>query len=185
MNERKQELLKALEEELKNNDMIGEMSLFTAEELNSPSDMLRAEVADFGTTGQSVLGEFLFLPIEDEELYHFVSVINLTFSLDPAASEEVTRAASRLNYYLPIGGFALGGENDANLVFKYAVPVLADADSELQKKTIFAAADRALLYGERFEAYLSLILQDGVSLEDLFEQEGGEEGQEADPEEGA
>ena len=175
MNERKQELLEALEEELKNNDMIGEMSFFTAEELNSPSDMLRAEVAEFGTTGQSVLGEFLFLPIEDEELYHFVSVINLTFTLDPAASEEVARAISRLNYYLPIGGFSLGGENDSNLVFKYGVPVLADADIELQKKTLFAAADRALLYGERFEAYLRLVIEDGASLEDFFEQEGQEE----------
>ncbi|MBQ9437095.1 MAG: hypothetical protein IJU50_02070, partial [Lachnospiraceae bacterium] len=155
MNERKQELLKALEEELKNNDMIGEMSLFTSEELNSPSDMLRAEIANFGTTGQSVLGEFLFLPIEDEELYYFTSVINLTFTLERSAAEEIARAASRLNYYLPVGGFALGGEDDSNLVFKYMVPVLADADIGIQKKTVFAAADRALLYGERFEAYLS------------------------------
>ena len=178
MDERKQELLQALEEELKNNDMIGEMSLFSAEELNSPSDMIRAEVASFGTTGQSVLGEFLFLPMEDEELYYFTTVINLTFTLDKSAVEEVARAVSRLNYYLPVGVFALGGEEDSNLVFKYAVPVLADADIELQKKTIFAAADRALLYGERFEAYLALIIEDGVSLEDLFEQEGQEEQEE-------
>ena len=100
MNERKQELLEALEEELKNNDMIGEMSMFESKELGIPSDMLRVEVADFGTTGQSVLGEFLFLPLEDEELYHFVTVINLTFTLEKSAAEEVARAASRLNFYL-------------------------------------------------------------------------------------
>ena len=182
MNERKQELVKALEEELKNDDMIGEMSFFTAEELNSPSDMLRAEVADFGTSGQSVLGEFLFLPIEDEELYYFAVVINLTFTMDVAAAEEATRAASRLNYMLPIGGFAIGGEDDSNLVFKYVVPVFADEDISLQKRTIFAAADRALLYGERSEAYLSLILRDGVSLDDLFEAQGQEEGEEQDSE---
>ena len=45
---------------------------------------------------------------------------------------------------------------------------MTDADIEIQKKTIFAAADRALLYAERYEAYLSLILEDGASLEDLF-----------------
>ena len=168
MNERKKELLAALEEELKNYDMIGEMSFFTSEELGIPSDMLRAEIADFGTRGQSVLGEFLFLPIEDDELYYFTSVINLTFTLDKGASGEVLRAASGLNYYLPIGGFAIGGEDDSNLVFKYGVPVLTDADIEIQKKTIFAAADRALLYAERYEAYLSLILEVGASLEDLL-----------------
>ncbi len=182
MKERTKELLKALEEELRNNDMIGEMSIFTSEELNTPSDMLRAEIADFGTNAQSVLGEFLFLPIEDEELYHFVSVINLTFTLDKAAAEEAARAISRLNFYLPIGGFALGGEDDSNLVFKYGVPVLTDADIEIQKKTIFAAADRALLYAERYEAYLNLILEDGASLEDLLG-ETDENEEEADSEE--
>ena len=45
---------------------------------------------------------------------------------------------------------------------------MTDADIEIQKKTIFAAADRALLYAERYEAYLSLILEDGASLEDLL-----------------
>lgn len=175
MNERKLELLQALEKELKKDDLIGEMSLFTAEELNSPSDMLRAEIAEFGTTGQSVLGEFLFLPIEDEELLFFTAVINLTFTLDPSLTDEALRAASRLNYYLPVGEFALGGAEDSNLVFKYGIPILADADIKLQKKTVFAAADRALLYGERFEAYLSLMLEDGVSIEDLFAEAGQEE----------
>ena len=117
----------------------------------------------------------MFLPVDDEELFHFTTVINLTFTLDKAAAEEAARAISRLNYYLPIGGFALGGEEDQNLIFKYGIPVLADADIEIQKKTVCAAADRALLYAERFEAYLSLILEDGVSLEDLFEQEEQEE----------
>ncbi len=175
MDERKKELLKALEEELKNNDMIGEMSFFTSEELGIPSDMLRAEVADFGTRGQSVLGEFLFLPIEDEELYYFSSVINLTFTLDKGAAGEVLRAASGLNFYLPIGGFSIGGEDDSNLVFKYTALVPADCDIELQKKIIFAAADRTLLYGEKSETYLSLVLRDGVSLDDIFEEEEQED----------
>ena len=47
--------------------------------------------------------------MEDEELYYFATVINLTFTLDKSAVEEVARAVSRLNYYLPVGVFALGG----------------------------------------------------------------------------
>ena len=78
MNEKKRKMLNVLIEELDESEDFEEISLFTAEELGAPADIARALISDVGSELIDVLGEFLFMPYEDEEMLYFTSVITLT-----------------------------------------------------------------------------------------------------------
>ena len=72
---KKSKLLEELKKKLEESGNFGEMSVFTAKELDAPMDILRAEIPEFGSDLVSLLGEFFFLPIEDEGRVYFSTVI--------------------------------------------------------------------------------------------------------------
>ncbi len=168
MDSKKRGLLKALETEFKGSGDFGEMSLFTAEELNAPTDILRAEVPGFGSDLTSVLGEFFFIPLDDEDTLYFSTVITLSSDLPKAAAPDVAAAIARLNFYLPCGCFALG-EQDKNLVFRLTVPLAADNTDKALKKDLSVAADRALGIAGSYEGYLKLVIKNEINVDEMME----------------
>ncbi|MCR5000441.1 MAG: YbjN domain-containing protein [Lachnospiraceae bacterium] len=167
MDNKTTELLRALENSLKGEEGIGELSIFTAEELGAPMDILRVEISGFGVDFVSVLGEFFFMPFEETDILYFTSVITITGTLEKDAVPDMTEAVSRMNYYLPFGCFAIG-EEDKNLIYKYTVPVMSENDEE-KKKFIAGACDSAIGMAENFEGYLKLILRNEMSVEEVLE----------------
>lgn len=167
MEERKLDLLKSLEKEFKDAGDIGEVSIFTAKELDAPMDVLRAEIAEFGSDLTSVLGEFFFLPFEETEVIYFSTVITITGNLPNEIVPEITSAIARLNYYLPCGCFAVG-EDDRNLVFRFTVPLRGDAKQKDQEADISIAANTAVLTAERFEGYLKLIIKNEITVDEMI-----------------
>lgn len=167
MEKRKMDLLKSLEKEFKDAGDIGEVSVFTAKELNAPMDVLRAEIAEFGSDLTSVLGEFFFLPFEETEVIYFSSVITITGNLPHEIVPEITSAIARLNYYMPCGCFAVG-EDDRNLVFRFTVPMRGDEDQKDQETDISIAANTAIMTAEKFEGYLKLIIKNETTVDEMI-----------------
>ncbi|MBQ7724471.1 MAG: hypothetical protein IJT63_02570 [Lachnospiraceae bacterium] len=164
---KKKKLLEALETTLKGEEGIGELSIFTAEELGSPVDILRVEVAGFGVDLVSVLAEFMFMPFEEEDILFFTSVITITGSLEKDALPDIAELISKMNYFLPFGCFALG-DDDKTLIYKYTVPVMAKKDDE--KKALMArAADGAIGIAETFEGYIKLVIKNEMSVNDVLD----------------
>ncbi len=166
--ERKQKLLEALEAEFKKDEGIGEMSLFTKKELNAPMDILRAEIADFGSDLVSVLGEFFFLPFEADEVLFFSSMITLSSTVPMEAVPDVAAAVARLNYYIPNGCYALGNE-DRNLVFRDTLTLKGDADIKDQGTAIMISADNAIMTAERYETHLRLLLKNEITVMEMVD----------------
>lgn len=174
MDEKKKELLKVLEEEFKGDVDFGEVSFFTKEELNSPVDILRAEIAEFGTDSVSVLGEFFFLPLEDDGILYFTSVITLSGTVPEEVVTDLCKAVAKVNYLLPTGCFALG-DHDKNLVFRLSVPVFADDDVKRQELAVSNAADTAVFMADRYEGFLKLVINNEMTVDEMIEtvQRGG------------
>ncbi|MCR4589778.1 MAG: YbjN domain-containing protein [Lachnospiraceae bacterium] len=168
MKDVKKELLEVLESQLKEDDDFGEMSIFTAKELNAPMDILRAEIAEFGPDLVSVLGEFFFMPIKDEENMLFTIVISLSNTVPPEAAPDVAAASARINYLLPCGSFAIGDE-DRNLVYKYTAILSAKDNKDEQIKEISRAVNAALAVSESFFGYMLPVLKNDISVEEMVD----------------
>ena len=167
MESKQKKLLEALEATLKDEEGIGELSIFTADELGAPMDILRVEVAGFGVDLVSVLGEFMFLPFEEEDVLFFTSVITITGTLEKEAVPDVVDLISRMNFYVPFGCFALG-DDDKTLIYKHTVPVMAKKDED-KKALIARAADGAIGTAETFEGYLKLVINNEMSARDVLD----------------
>ncbi|MCR5487293.1 MAG: YbjN domain-containing protein [Lachnospiraceae bacterium] len=171
MDERKKSLLKALEEDWKDAEGVGRISLFTREELGAPMDILRAEIMDYGAEVRPVLGEFFFLPLPETEVLYFVTVITLSDSLPEDRVYDAGLATARLNYYLPFGCFALG-DHDKNLVFRHSIPVMGNQEEKDQFLAISNAANTAVIISEQYEGYLRLALNGDITVEEMAEMAG-------------
>ena len=79
MDDRKRKLLKELENFFREDEDIDEASLFTAEELEAPMDMLRVLVTGYGPGLIDILAEYSFIPLpsESDEIWYFSSVFTL------------------------------------------------------------------------------------------------------------
>ena len=168
MENTKRNHLKALEKMLADSGNFGEMSLFTAEELNTPMDILRAEIPGFGTDLVSVLGEFIFLPIEEENILYFSTVITLMSSIPKEAVSDITDAIARLNYYLPCGCFSIG-DNDQNLVFRFMMPISEEESDKEIARDMYLAANTAIGTCDRFEGYLKLVIKGEINTKEMID----------------
>lgn len=162
----KKELLEALQMKLKADRSVEDISLFTAEELGAPMDMLRAKIGEFGPDLINVLGEFFFMPFEDEGILYFTTVITLSASLPKEAVPDMAAAAARLDYYLPFGCYALG-DNDRNLIYRYTALLNENEEKEKLNASISTAAFGALSVAEKFIGYLLLVLKNEISVEEM------------------
>ncbi|MCR5411070.1 MAG: YbjN domain-containing protein [Lachnospiraceae bacterium] len=168
MDEKKNRLLELLEEQLKKDDDIGEMSVFTARELDLPINILRAEVTEFGPELVSILAEFFFLPVDNEDALYFSSVLTLSSSIPKEAVPDMAAAVAHLNYYVPMGCYALG-EDDRTFIYKCTVPVRTDDDEDRQKDDMYRAVDASLMLAESFLNYLILVLNNEISVDEMLD----------------
>ncbi len=176
MKDIKKELLEALEKELKGNEGIGEMSMFSAKELNAPMDILRAEIPEYGPELVSVLGEFFFFPADDKDTLFFTTVITLSSTLPKEAAPDVASAIARLNYYIPLGSYALGDE-DKNLVYKMTLPLRAEEKKESQIKDMVNSVFYALGIAEKFLGYIIMVIKNEITVEEMTDMFSGEDGE--------
>lgn len=74
---------------------------------NVPTYMLNVLHTELSYDGEEVMGEYYFLPFEDENTrYHvFTSMLTLTEEMPEERYEDLGRAANLLNFYLPVGSF--------------------------------------------------------------------------------
>ncbi len=165
MTDRQKELLEALEEILNENEHTGEVSMFTAEELGAPMDILRAELTEFGPDLESVLAEFFFIPAENEDTMFFTTVITLSSTVPKEAVPDVAAAAARIDYYLPAGSFALG-ENDENLIFRHTALIDRGDDIKHQTAAVSKASLTSFSVAASFFGYLLMVMKDEITVEE-------------------
>lgn len=167
MEEKKRELLKMLAEQLSDSDDIDRAEFFTKEELEAPVDITRVIITDIGAELISVLGEFYFLPLEDEEMLFFACGITVTDDIEDHEKTDLYSAVARINYLLPFGSFAMDEGGD-NVVYRYTVPVLADSDDDTIRKIMLTSVDAAVSMVDRFESYLMLVQEGNVTPDEMI-----------------
>jgi len=165
--EKKIKLLEALIRELQESEEIQDMSLFTEEELDAPVDVARAMIVEMGTELVDVLGEFFFLPLENEEVLYFVSSITVMEEIPLDKQMDLAIAVARLNSLIPCGAFAMGNGGE-NLIYRYTVPVSAELDEEVKMTMLLTAVDTAIQEVDRFIAFLMLVAAGELSVDDMM-----------------
>lgn len=169
MNDRKSKLLHAFADEINKSDDFEEASVFTSKELDTPVDMVRCIVTEVGTDLINALGEFYFLPFENEEVLYFTLTITLGDEVVPESVSDLESAVSKLDFYLPYGCFALGGEGSI-LVYKYTVPFRSADSEDEQMSSMLTALDAAVTICDRFEGYLMLVASGELAPDDMISQ---------------
>ena len=167
MNEKKRELLNLLVSELENAEELEQTSLFTAEELGAPADAVRTLINEIGTELISVLGEFFFMPYEDEDVLYFATAITISEDIPADCRLDLEEAVARINSIIPCGGFATGTSGD-RLIYRYTAPFLAKQDAEEQKVLMLTAVNAAMETVDRFVGYLTLAASGDMSSEEVM-----------------
>ena len=172
-------LLNRLAEELREVEGIEEADVFTMEELSSPVDIIRCMITEMGTGLVNVLGEFFFLPFDEEEVLYFSSVITIDDEIPEDERADLEIAVARINYVLPCGCFAVGGEEQA-LVYKYTVPIPDKLDDELKCEMLLTAVDSAIATVDAYLGYLLLVQDGNITPAEMIELIQSDEDEEAD-----
>ena len=170
MEERKRNLLKRLESFFKEDEDIEEASLFSAEELEIPVDMLRVLVTGYGPQLIDILAEYSFLPLpgEADEVWYFSSVLTIETDIPREKAAALSNAIARLNFFMPYGGFCLSPEGDM-LTYKSVTALRSDEQDDTLYKDIELSADTALLVPENYTDSLLRILDGRLSLSEFIE----------------
>ncbi len=169
MENRKQKLLKRLEEFFKNDESAEEVSLFTAKELGTPMDVLRVLVTEYGPSLTDVLAEYSFLPLGGpEEVWYFSSVLTIKTDVPKDGASPLSGAISRLNFYLPYGGFCLSSDGSM-LIYKSMTALRTDHDDDKLYEDIELSADTALLIPENYIDLLIRVADGRLLLNDFIE----------------
>lgn len=151
------ELLNKLADELNKVEDIEEASVFTSEELGTAMDMVRCLIKETGADLIDTMGECFFLPLDEEaEVSYFTTMITIIDEMDPEDSVHLAEAVARINFFLPVGSFAIDDE-DRGLIFKYAVPVMNDASDEDKMKSMLTAVNVSLGVVDKYEGFLMLV----------------------------
>ncbi|MCR4656178.1 MAG: hypothetical protein K5770_08125 [Lachnospiraceae bacterium] len=169
MNERKHRLLERLEDFFKNDEDIEEASLFSAQELNTPMDILRVLVLDYGPDPFDLLAEYSFIPFDGEdEVWYFSSVLTIMSDVPKDGVPALSCAIAKLNFYLPYGGFGLSSDGKT-LIYKSVEVLRPDRDDDALYEDIELAADTALLVPEGYTGLLMQVAEGSLLLTDFLE----------------
>lgn len=177
MNEKKRELLNALISELNESEDMEQTSLFTAEELGTPADVVRTMINDVGAEMISVLGEFFFMPYEDEEVLYFSTAVTISEEIPAEYMADLENAAIRLNTMIPCGCFATGIGGD-RLIYRYTAPFLASQDTGDQVSLMLTAVGASVDTLDRFTGYLALVADGKMSADEAVKLAAGKPGSE-------
>ena len=132
MSDKRNELLKIINEQLQDAEDFEEVSLFTKDELDAPVDIVRGMLTEVGTELVSVLAEFFFLPYEDEEMLYFTSAITVTDEILKDELVDISMAVARINFDLPCGGFSIGPDGESLRRVHLLFAVLAESEGQVQ-----------------------------------------------------
>lgn len=162
--EREHNLLTQLEKELSSD--FEEMSLFTAEELETEMDVLRVLETGYGSALTEALGEFFFRPSADEDMMMFSAVITLTNQLDKKYTPLLAHGISMLNFYLPCGGFAINSP-ETTLVYRLNQVVYTSMSDEEMLRQMKTCVSLAFAAPEQYVGMLLKMAEGGVSMKQL------------------
>ncbi len=172
MNEKKRELLNALCSELEKVEYLEQTSLFTADELEAPADVVRTLINEIGTEFISVLGEFFFMPYEDEEVLYFATAITVSEDIPSDCRMDLESVVSRINSLIPCGCFSTGTSGD-RLIYRYTAPFLAKQEADEQKILMLTAVNAAMETVDRFVGYLTLAASGEMNAEEVMKVAAG------------
>lgn len=169
MEERKFKLLKQLEAFFKEDETVEEASLFTKEELETPMDIVRALLTDYGPGLMDVLAEYSFIPFEGpQEVWYFSSIITIKMDVPKDGVSALCGAISRLNFYLPYGAFCINAAGDL-LIYKSVTAIRTDHNDKEIYENMELSADTALLVAEEHTDMLVKVANGTMLLDDFID----------------
>ncbi len=164
MQERERSLLSRLGKELAGD--FAELSLFLAEELGTQMDVLRILETGYGSAQTEALGEFFFRPAGDAGLLLFSAMVTLTNGLVKKYAPLLAYGISKLNFYLPCGGFAIDAQ-ETTLVYRLSQACDASMEDGQLLRQMRDCISMAFAVPEQYAGMLLKMAEGGVSMKEL------------------
>ena len=167
MKERKIQLLKSVQEKLKEWEIT---SLYRkSEEDNLPMDILTVLINDFGNGFDEVMGEFFFMPevegrIEDALCFH--CVLTLSDTLMSETLSNLYEAIGTLNYVTETGQFAISRAGEM-LVYRNSLALPLEMTDETDLELIMANVAFSLNVAEKFADIIARVNDGRMSIEEF------------------
>lgn len=168
MDERKLELLKRLEAYFNEDEDIEETSIFTKDELETPMDVLRTLITDYGSNLTDVLVENSFLPLEETEVLYFNTIITIKADVPAEGVPSLSSAIAKLNFFLPYGAFSINADGSM-LVYRSTDAILSKDDDDKLYEQMELSADTAILVAEGYAGQLSDVADGALLLSDFLD----------------
>lgn len=167
MNERKVQLLKKLQEQMKEWEMASVYRDSASE--NLPTDILTILINEFGNNMEDAMGEFFFMPAiegREEDAFYFNCVLTLTENLTEERLPDLYEAIAILNYYTEAGTFAVSKAGDM-LVYRNSIAVPLEMSDETALELISENIAFSLNASERFADVLFRVSDGRMSMEEF------------------
>ncbi len=140
----------------------------------SPDPALVCENPHIGAFGHDAISQYFFVDYEiaASNTDYFNCVIVLDDDISTERLDDVFRAVSYLNYYIPYGCFVLGDDNE--LMYKLGVPVDSDMPDDAAFDYINKISAHALDCFRRNIAMITDVAEGKLTPADIVEIFGGE-----------
>lgn len=133
-----------------------------------PSPVLTVMYSEVGSELNEVIGEYTFLPVSvDDEVQIFSSIVTMTDELPDNNLDELRKAVSRLDFYLPLGSIGMDIE-DKRLGFKFGVPIPVTTSEDTLFELINMYITTGYMQVDRYIGMLLKIAQGEAKAEELL-----------------
>ncbi len=166
--EKRHYAFKRLEQEFKE-EMVP--AQYTEEE-EANAGVLSVFMDNIAAQGVEFIGEFFFMPMEEEEggIQLFINMITILENVDEKNLGELLGAVAIINSYVPLGAYSYAPE-DGRLLFRYSDIMSADLSEDQLQEEMNRAMSVTLETIEQF-SYMLIEVNDGErtgsSIIDLF-----------------
>jgi hypothetical protein len=134
-----------------------------------PTYRLNTLHTDLGSEGDEVMGEYYFLPINDEnaKFHIFYCVYTLTENMPEMKQEELGRAANMLNFYLPVGSFVFNMQENI-MAFKYTSLIPVNSTVEEAMNMIDGNIGLSLQMVEKYTPAFIGLMNDEITFDEFI-----------------
>lgn len=135
-----------------------------------PTHILNVLHTGLGYAEDEVMGEYYFLPIQEEnaKFHLFSSMLTLSEDMPEEKYEEMGRAVNILNFYLPVGAFVFS-KPEKIMAFKYTSLIPVEFSEEEALNSIDGNIGMSLHLVDQYLDVLMKLMNGELAFEDFLD----------------
>jgi hypothetical protein len=151
-------------------DSLGEAAILRDPAEGLSTHMLNVLHTELGTSGEEIMGEYYFLPVNDEntQFHLFSSVLTLSEEMPEERFEIMCNAANVMNFFLPAGSLVFS-KQDGIMAYKFNSLIPGSATEDQALVIIDGNIGLVLNLMDKYADAIMKLLRDEINFEDVLD----------------